>query len=122
MQRKNLRCTLPATMDIDRRSLLYAFGIGSLTPLISAQSPLRKVAVAKPGESRYKFTHPQSAATSPGVRLWLFHTWPALLPYWQLGNLNDASRVCQLNVPLEAMYSLAYQNVQSSTGSSAMLL
>ena len=44
------------------------------------------------------------------------------LRYWQLGNLNDANRVCQLNVPFDAMYSFAYQNVQSSTGSSAMLL
>jgi hypothetical protein len=35
----------------------------------------------------------------------------------QPGNLNDAIRVFQLNVPLAGMYSLAYQNVQSSTGS-----
>src|SRR5258708_28817642 len=42
--------------------------------------------------------------------------------YWQVGNLKDASRVCQLNVPFEAMYSFAYQNVQSSDGSRAMLL
>jgi quercetin dioxygenase-like cupin family protein len=48
-------------MDIDRRSLLYTFGIASLTPLISGQSPPRKVAVAKPGESRYKFTHQEFA-------------------------------------------------------------
>ena len=45
--------------DLDRRSLLYAFGIASLTPLLSAQTATRRVAVAKPGESRYKFTHTQ---------------------------------------------------------------
>ena len=44
--------------EIDRRSLLYAFGIASLTPLLSRQTTARRVAVAKPGESRYKFTHP----------------------------------------------------------------
>ena len=45
--------------EIDRRSLLCAFGIASLTPLLSAQTTPRRIAVAKPGESRYKFTHPQ---------------------------------------------------------------
>ena len=42
--------------------------------------------------------------------------------YWQVLILNDANRVCQLNVPFDAIYSFAYQNVQSSDGSSAMLL
>jgi quercetin dioxygenase-like cupin family protein len=46
-------------VEIDRRSLLYAFGIAFLTPLLSAQTAARQVAVSKPGESRYKFTHPQ---------------------------------------------------------------
>jgi quercetin dioxygenase-like cupin family protein len=45
--------------EMDRRSLLYAFGIASLTPLLAAQTTGRRVTVAKPGESRYKFTHPQ---------------------------------------------------------------
>jgi hypothetical protein len=35
----------------------------------------------------------------------------------QLGNRNDATRVLQLNVPLAFKYSLVYQKVQSSTGS-----
>ena len=35
----------------------------------------------------------------------------------QPGNLKEAIRVFQLNVPLAGMYSFAYQNVQSSTGS-----
>src|ERR1700704_5726402 len=35
----------------------------------------------------------------------------------QLGNLKFAMRVFQLNVPLVFMYSVVYQNVQSSTGS-----
>ena len=32
-------------------------------------------------------------------------------------NLNDPTRVLQLNVPFACRYSLVYQNVQSSTGS-----
>ena len=35
----------------------------------------------------------------------------------QEGNLNEAILVCQLKLPLEGMYSLVYQKVQSSTGS-----
>jgi len=37
-------------------------------------------------------------------------------------NLKELSRVCQLKLPLLGMYSLAYQNVQSSLGSMEMLL
>ena len=42
--------------------------------------------------------------------------------YWQVGNLNDASRVFQLNEPVVFRYSLVYQNVQSSTGSTVIAL
>lgn len=42
--------------------------------------------------------------------------------YWQPGNLNDAMRVLQLNAPLVFRYSLVYQNVQSSTGSTVIAL
>ena len=35
----------------------------------------------------------------------------------QPGSLKEAIRVFQLNVPFAGMYSFAYQNVQSSTGS-----
>ena len=35
----------------------------------------------------------------------------------QFVNLNEPIRVCQLNEPLAGMYSVAYQNVQSSDGS-----
>ncbi len=42
--------------------------------------------------------------------------------YLQDGNLNEAMRVCQLNVPFTVRYSVVYQKVQSSTGSIAMLL
>lgn len=45
-----------------------------------------------------------------------------LLVHWQLGNLNDAILVLQLNVPLFMRYSFVYQNVQSFTGSTLMLL
>src|SRR6202158_3358924 len=40
----------------------------------------------------------------------------------QVGNLKFAMRVFQLKVPLVFMYSVVYQNVQSSPGSSCMAL
>jgi hypothetical protein len=40
----------------------------------------------------------------------------------QPGNVNEPMRVCQLNAPFVAMYSFVYQNVQSSAGSTAMLV
>jgi hypothetical protein len=43
-------------------------------------------------------------------------------PFVQLGNLNDAIRVCQLKLPFVVRYSSVYQNVQSSLGSTAMLV
>lgn len=43
-------------------------------------------------------------------------------PYRQPGNLNDAMRVLQLNVPLAFRYSVVYQKVQSSTGSTVIAL
>src|SRR5947207_1289246 len=38
----------------------------------------------------------------------------------QVSNLNAPMRVCQLNDPLLGMYSLMYQKVQSSVGSTAI--
>ena len=43
-------------------------------------------------------------------------------PLVQLGNLNDAMRVCQLKLPFVVRYSSVYQNVQSSLGSTVMLV
>jgi hypothetical protein len=43
-------------------------------------------------------------------------------PHWHVGNLNEAMRVLQLKVPLFIKYSLVYQKVQSSAGSTLMLL
>ena len=37
--------------------------------------------------------------------------------YWQVANFIDAIRVCQLKLPLFAMYSWVYQKVESSDGS-----
>src|SRR5438876_390190 len=37
----------------------------------------------------------------------------------QFANLKVPTRVCQLKVPLAVRYSVVYQNVQSSVGSSA---
>jgi quercetin dioxygenase-like cupin family protein len=52
--------------ELNRRSLLYAFGIASLTPLLSAETASsRRVAVAKPGENRYKYANFQAQLTPP---------------------------------------------------------
>src|SRR5437660_11029045 len=40
----------------------------------------------------------------------------------QPANLNDPMRVLQLNAPSEGMYSFVYQKVQSSTGSTTIML
>jgi mannose-6-phosphate isomerase-like protein (cupin superfamily) len=46
--------------NINRRTLLYAFGLASVSPLLNAQTaPVRRAAVAKPGESRFPFTSQQ---------------------------------------------------------------
>src|SRR5260370_1966859 len=42
--------------------------------------------------------------------------------HWQPGNLKEVIRVLQLNVPLDFKYSVVYQKVQSSTGSTLILL
>lgn len=50
--------------ELNRRSLLYAFGIASLTPLLSTETAnTRRVAVAKPGENRYQHANFQSQLT-----------------------------------------------------------
>ncbi len=52
---------------IDRRSLLYFFGIASVSSLLPAQAtaPTGKVSVAKPGESRFPFATKHQAWLSP---------------------------------------------------------
>ena len=40
----------------------------------------------------------------------------------QPGNLNEPIRVLQLKAPFAGMYSVVYQKVQSSAGSTTMLL
>src|SRR6185436_9440697 len=47
---------------------------------------------------------------------------PADKRYWQPGNFRLSSLVCQLNEPAVTRYSPTNQNVQSSTGSTAMLV
>ena len=42
--------------------------------------------------------------------------------YWQPGNLNVPMRVFQLNEPVLRRYSVVYQKVQSSTGSTVIAL
>lgn len=42
--------------------------------------------------------------------------------HWEPGNLNDAIQVAQLNEPVAFWYSVVYQKVQSSTGSTVIAL
>ncbi len=52
--------------NIDRRKLLYLFGIASVSPLLPTQTAVSgKVAVAKSGESRFAFSTAQQARLSP---------------------------------------------------------
>jgi len=51
---------------IDRRTLLYAFGVVSVTSILPAHpGTTAKVAVCKPGESRFAFASAAQAQTSP---------------------------------------------------------
>jgi len=52
--------------NIDRRTLLYTFGIASVSALLPAQTAVNgRVVVAKPGESRFAFSTAQQAKLSP---------------------------------------------------------
>lgn len=51
---------------IDRRTLLYAFGVASVTSILPAHAgTTAKVAVCKPGESRFAFANAAQAQISP---------------------------------------------------------
>jgi mannose-6-phosphate isomerase-like protein (cupin superfamily) len=53
-------------MQVDRRTLLYLFGIASVSRLLPAQAPAPgKVVTANPGESRFPFSTAQQAKLSP---------------------------------------------------------
>jgi mannose-6-phosphate isomerase-like protein (cupin superfamily) len=53
-------------LDINRRNLLYLFGISAVSPLLPAiAATTGKVAVTKPGESRFAFSTKQQAWLSP---------------------------------------------------------
>jgi mannose-6-phosphate isomerase-like protein (cupin superfamily) len=52
--------------NVDRRTLLYLFGIASVSPLLPAQTAKGgQVAVAEPGESRFAFSSARQARLSP---------------------------------------------------------
>jgi quercetin dioxygenase-like cupin family protein len=52
--------------NIDRRNLLYLFGIASVSPLLLAPAAVTgKVSVTQPGESRFLFSNPQQAELTP---------------------------------------------------------
>jgi len=52
--------------SIDRRTLLCAFGVASVTSMLPRQvAAAGKVAVAKPGDNRYSFASAEQAKASP---------------------------------------------------------
>lgn len=53
--------------NIDRRTLLYFFGMASVAPLLSAQTtaPSGKVSFARPGDSRFAFSNAEQTRLSP---------------------------------------------------------
>jgi quercetin dioxygenase-like cupin family protein len=68
MKHRSSQTTAGLTMD--RRTLLYAFGIASVSSMLSGQTAVGgvvsgKVAVAMPGESRFAFSTAQQARLSP---------------------------------------------------------
>lgn len=51
---------------IDRRTMLYALGAASITPLFSVKAHAAgKVAISKPGESRFPYANAHQAKLSP---------------------------------------------------------
>lgn len=54
-----------AMSQIDRRTLLYAFGVTSVSMLGARAATAGKVAVAKPGENRFAFGSGAQAKASP---------------------------------------------------------
>ena len=53
-------------MNVNRRNLLYLFGVSAVSPLLPAMAATTgKVAVTKPGESRFAFSTKQQAWLSP---------------------------------------------------------
>ena len=52
-------------MQMDRRTLLYLFGIASVSPLLPAEAQASgKVAVTQPGQSRFRYSTAQQAKLS----------------------------------------------------------
>ena len=53
--------------NIDRRTLLYFFGIASVAPLLRGQAtaPTGKVSFARPGDSRFAFSNAEQTRLSP---------------------------------------------------------
>ena len=57
---------LSTDSEMNRRTLLYALGAASITTmLVPAATQAGKIAVAKPGESRFAYSSAQQAALSP---------------------------------------------------------
>lgn len=85
------------------------------SPPLSASSAQGVVA---PAQSRLNGTRKRSGQCSGGAGR--VSTRPASSVYAQPANLKDPMRVFQLKLPLAGMYSLVYQNVQLSAGSTFM--
>ena len=84
-------------------------------PLLASLPRLRSAAVMQGGEyARFQFVH--TLRDRPYSVRSLFHGAE------HDGNLNRVISVLQLKVPLLLRYSLVYQNVQSSTGSTLILV
>jgi mannose-6-phosphate isomerase-like protein (cupin superfamily) len=63
---KGLRRRICLMSDLSRRTLLCAFGVGSITAMVSAVPPTAgRVAIAKAGENRFPFGSATQAKASP---------------------------------------------------------
>ena len=94
-------------MDREKYSkLIETFFEWDQAAILSVVDELLSAAAAEDAQSpaRIMSQNYETAQANPEIHL---------LP----GNLKDAMRVLQLNVPFAGMYSVANQKVQSSTGS-----
>src|SRR5436189_104768 len=143
---QNVSRLLPVGTVIVWVSVLSPF-TGALLPSWAAKEPVWAPEPTTRGENAPLAVHPLRSPVSnpplvttvpppppvtvsavvalwPGLTVWLAgetaseKSFPAACP--QLGNLKLATRVCQLKLPLAGMYSLTYQNVQSSAGSTVI--
>src|ERR1700730_18341862 len=103
----------PAVTDVGLSVAVAAVGAPeTVSEIVSALPEITAVLMVEPPDP------PGASETLAGDAL----IEKSLVTGPQFGNLKVPMRVFQLNAPFVAMYWLVYQNVQSSPGSTAIML